>query len=316
MATELGHARRVHELSALLPHGVDRRDRVTLATSSSSVSRWLAHGALVLVHPGVLAIAERSGDWAVRARAAVLWSRGPLSHLSALAVHDLVPTPPGPLHVTVPADRWPRGAPEVVAHRTTLPVRVCRVQGLPVLQPARSLIDAWSWALSPWRNPAARREAPVVRQAVIEAVRTRAVDVAEVRAESAHQRLHAGRAALTGLLDLVAGGCQSELEIWGVTHVLRLPGLPPPVQQHRVTLPDGRRVDLDAAWPEARVAVELDGAAFHGSREQRERDLRRDTALATMGWVVLRFSYRRLTTDPEGCRREIEAVLRRRLAER
>ncbi|WP_100500975.1 DUF559 domain-containing protein [Geodermatophilus chilensis] len=305
----------MHDLAQLLPHGVGRRDRVTLATSSSSVSRWLAQGALVLIHPGVLAVAERSDDWGVRAWAAVLWSRGPLSHLSALAVHRLVATPPpGPLHVTVPADRWPRGAAEVVAHRTTLPVRVCRVGGLPVLEPARSLVDAWSWASSPRRNPAARLETPLVRQSVIEAVRDRCVDVADLRAESAYQRQHAGRAALTDLLGLVAGGCQSELEIWGVTHVLRLPGLPPPVQQHRVVLLDGRRVDLDAAWPGARVAVELDGAAFHGSRQQRERDLRRDTALAALGWVVLRFSYRRLTTDPEGCRREIEAVLRRRLA--
>ncbi len=64
------------------------------------------------------------------------------------------------------------------------------------------------------------------------------------------------------------------------------------------------------------MAVALDGAASHGSRDQRERDLRRDTALAALGWVVLRSSYRRLTTDPEGCRREIEAVVRRRLAER
>ena len=31
------------------------------------------------------------------------------------------------------------------------------------------------------------------------------------------------------------------------------------------------------------MAVELDGAAFHGSREARERDLRRDTALAALG---------------------------------
>ena len=92
--------------------------------------------------------------------------------------------------------------------------------------------------------------------------------------------------------------------------------MPPFVQQHRVGPADGRSVFLDAAWPELRVAVELDGAAFHGSRDQRERDLRRDTALAALGWVVLRFSYRRLTTDPAGCRREIEAVLRRRLAER
>jgi very-short-patch-repair endonuclease len=306
----------VHELAALFPDGAARRDRVTLATSSSSVTRWMTRGDLVLVHPGVLALADCADEWPVRARAAVLWARGPLSHLSALAVHRLVPVPPPPLHVTVPADRWPRGCSDVVAHRTTLPLDTVRVTGLPVLDAARSLVDSWSWAAVPRRDPHAAREVPLVRQAVIEAVRTRAVDVEEVRAASVRQRLHAGRPALTDLLDLVAGGCQSELEVFGVLHVLRGAGMPPFVQQHRVGPADGRSVFLDAAWPELRVAVELDGAAFHGSRDQRERDLRRDTALAALGWVVLRFSYRRLTTDPAGCRREIEAVLRRRLAER
>jgi hypothetical protein len=64
----------------------------------------------------------------------------------------------------------------------------------------------------------------------------------------------------------------------------------------------------------ARVAIELDGAGFHGSHAARERDLRRDTALAALGGVVLRFSYARLMADPLGRRREIEAVVRRRLA--
>ncbi|WP_336028727.1 DUF559 domain-containing protein [Geodermatophilus sp. FMUSA9-8] len=305
----------MHDLAALVPHGAARRDRLTLATSSSSVSRWMAQGDVVLLHPGVLALAERALEWPVRARAAVLWARGPLSHLSALAVHQLVPAPPGPLHVTVPADRWPRGSTGVVAHGTTLPMRPVAVSGLPVLAAARSLVDAWAWAATPGRNPRAASEVPVVRQAVIEAVRTRAVDVDDLRSASDAQRRHAGRAALGALLDLVAGGCQSELEIWGVLQVLGGPGIPPFVQQHAVALADGRRVFLDAAWPELRVAVELDGAAFHGSREQRERDLRRDTALAALGWVVLRFSYRRLTTDPDACRREIEAVLRRRRTE-
>ena len=69
---------------------------------------------------------------------------------------------------------------------------------------------------------------------------------------------------------------------------------------------------LDAAVPGLMVAVELDGAAFHGSPEARERDTRRDVALAGLGWVVLRFSYRRPTREPEACRREIRAVCRAR----
>ena len=94
--------------------------------------------------------------------------------------------------------------------------------------------------------------------------------------------------------------------------MLRIPGIPAPAQQHRVFLPGGRYVDLDAAYVEARVGVELDGARYHSSREDRERDMRRDTALATLGWVSLRYSYRRLTGEPGACRRDIEAVVRRR----
>jgi hypothetical protein len=158
---------------------------------------------------------------------------------------------------------------------------------------------------------------PIVRQALIEAVRDRGVSVTALRTESAAQRAHAGRVALGRLLDLIAGGCESELEIWGVTHVLPgPPDVPAWTQQFPVRLPDGRWVKLDAAYREARVAVELDGAAFHGSRSARERDLRRDSALAALGWVVLRFSFARLMADPDGCRREILAAVRRRLANR
>ena len=95
-------------------------------------------------------------------------------------------------------------------------------------------------------------------------------------------------------------------------HVLALPGIPPCEQQHKILLPGGP-VRLDAAWPEVKLAVELDGAAFHGSPEARERDLRRDAALAARGWLVLRFSYRRLLREREACRAEILAAYRRRV---
>ena len=156
-------------------------------------------------------------------------------------------------------------------------------------------------------------EQPLLRHLVIDAVRRRDVRARDLRAESDRQPLHSGRAALRELLELVEGGCQSELEIFGVQHVLRIPGIPAPVQQHRVFLPNGRYVDLDAAYLQAKVGVELDGARYHSSREDRERDMRKDTALATLGWVSLRYSYRRLTGEPAACRGEIEAVVRSRL---
>lgn len=307
----------MHQLATLLPDSVARREDVARATSTSTVSRWLTRGDLVLLQPGVVALPERSADWGVRARAAMLWTGGPLSHVSALHAAGLVTAPDGPVHVTVPTRRLPRGGTRVVTHRSDRRLVTVRLSRLEVVAVERSIVDAWAWAHMPARNPRAEREVPLVRTALIDGARSRMVGVPAVTRESDRLPLHAGRSALVSLLGLIAGGCESELEIWGVTQVLPgPPTVPAWVQQHQVSLQDGRRVRLDAAYPEARVAVELDGAAFHGSRAARERDLRRDTSLAALGWVVLRFSYERLMRDPEGCRREIVAVVRRRLVNR
>lgn len=306
----------MRDLAQLMPAGVTSRIDLTLASSASSVARWTAAGDLVHVHPGVVMLPRALEDPTARARAATIWAKGPLSHASALGLWDALPQQPGRLHVTVPADRFPRRTTGVVVHRTTLPLSMTAIQAIPVTTLGRSLVDAWDWSHR-HRKGVPHGGLPAVRQAVIECVRERRISVGALRAESAAQRVHAGRAALAELLDLVAGGCQSELEIWGVTRVL--PGPPrisAPIQQHAVRLDTGRWVHLDAAYPDALVAVELDGAAFHGSRTARERDLRRDSALAALGWVVLRFSYARLMSDPEGCRREIEAVVLARLSAR
>ena len=62
--------------------------------------------------------------------------------------------------------------------------------------------------------------------------------------------------------------------------------------QRRVVV-GGRRFRLDAAYEEVLLAVEMDGAAWHGSRRQREDDIHRDALLATAGWQTLRSSYAR-----------------------
>jgi hypothetical protein len=304
----------VHRLVDLLPEGLIGRAELADVASSRSVTRWLHAGELVQLQPGVVGLPESAGEWHVRARAASRWAGGPLSHLSALQAMRLIPVDDGPVHVTVPLDRCPRGGRGVFAHRSDRRLVTVRCGLLEAIAPERSLVDAWAWAHSPGRNERATAERPVVRQALIEAVRSRQVRLPAVRRASDTLGSHPGRDSLVHLIDLLAAGCESELEIWGVQNVLPgPPSVPPYVQQHRVVLPDGRRIKLDAAWPELRVAVELDGAAFHGSRADRERDLRRDTALAAAGWIVLRFSYARLMSDPEGCRREIVAALLARL---
>ncbi len=299
------------DLLALLgPHGVARTSDLTRRVDRHTLGRWVADGRLLRPHRGVLAVPDCWDRWQTRVLAGVLATGGVVSHASALVVWRVLADDGGPVHVSVPAGRRALGSPGLVVHRVG-DLAPDRLGAFPVTPLPRSLVDAWGQAAG---RHGSRRAVDRVRGAVIGTLRERQVAVAHVLGEAARRPALPGRRGLVDLLRLVEQGCQSELEIWGVRHVLGGPGMPRFEQQHRVVLPSGAAVHLDAAVPHLRVAVELDGAAFHGSAEQRERDIRRDVALAALGWVVLRFSHRRLTQEPEACRREILAVCRTREA--
>ncbi|PRY45720.1 uncharacterized protein DUF559 [Geodermatophilus tzadiensis] len=268
--------------------------------SARTLSTWVTGGRLVRVQPGVFATPAAARRWRVRVAAALAGRDAVASHGTALALWELVPPPAGPVHLTVEDGRSARGSAGVVVHRNS---RACtdrrRVTGLPVTSVERAVVDAWG---SP--APPSRAE---VRAAAITAVARRLCRPADLARELAVSIRVPQRAQLATLVGLLADGCRSELEIWGCTHVLRAPGMPAFVQQRRVTV-GGRTFVLDAAYEEAMLAVEMDGAAWHGSSRQRESDIRRDSLLATVGWQTLRFSYRRLTGDPQACRRDVLAV--------
>ena len=72
-----------------------------------------------------------------------------------------------------------------------------------------------------------------------------------------------------------------------VRMALHLGGLPAPAVQHPVVVRN-ERYRLDLAYPEARLAIEYDGADHRGQRRAR-RDLLREAALVAAGWKILRF---------------------------
>jgi len=284
---------------------VDLTERV----SERSVRTWVKQGRLQLLHPGVVVLAARREDWLVRAHAAVLYTNGVLSHTAALALWGAITQRPVKLHVVVPAGRGLRSGRGVIVHRTTSDERPFDIEGLPVTGLETALVESWSLLN--------RRSAPpgalaVARAAVIDAVRSGRTTAGRLDELVSTRTNLAERSELRNLLSMIAGGCQSELEIWGVRRVLNIEGLPKPVQQYRVELPNGPAY-LDAAFPLVTLGIELDGAAYHGGRQARERDIARVAALAGLGWQILRFSYRRLTADPTSCSREIAAAYRQRL---
>jgi very-short-patch-repair endonuclease len=288
-------------VAAVGERGWTTRPELLTRVSRQTVDVWVADGKLVRLRPGVFALPSSAPHWRTRIAAALHERNGGVaSHATALALWELIEHPPGPVHVTVELTRSARGSAGVVLHRSPgVDDERRRVGSLSVTTVERSLVDTWG-------RPAPLRR-PDVRAPLIAAVRRRSCSPRDLRTELDRRPRLAGRAELARLIGLLADGCQSELEIWGCVQVLRAPGMPPFVQQRRVVV-DGEVFFLDAAYDEVRLAVELDGAAWHGSRQQRERDIRRDALLATVGWQTLRFGFRRMTTAPDACRRDIRAA--------
>ncbi|SDM25154.1 hypothetical protein SAMN05660642_02013 [Geodermatophilus siccatus] len=194
--------------------------------------------------------------------AAVYGTDGVLSHTSALTVWR-VAAEHTPVHVSVPASRRALQRPGLTVHRVR-DLSIDRLGPYPVTGLPRSLVDAWGLAHGAHGRP---RLVELARGAVITTLRERQVGVGQLTAELTRHPTMPGRAALRQLVGLVAAGCRSELEIWGVRHVLRAPGMPRIVQQYPVGLPFGT-VHLDAAIPDLRIAIEMDGAAFTGHRRR------------------------------------------------
>jgi very-short-patch-repair endonuclease len=87
-------------------------------------------------------------------------------------------------------------------------------------------------------------------------------------------------------LEFVPGGSAAELR---VLDVLRETSLPRPVQQHVVRV-DGRRFELDYAWPEHRVFVEYYGLNVHSRPSAVAYDSERLNLLTSLGWIPLIFT--------------------------
>lgn len=273
--------------------------------SRSTLRTWVATGRLVRLRPGVLALPVAAENWRIRVAAAVHGREAVASHVTALALWELMSHPPGSVHVTVDPRMSGKDSLGTVVHRAAgAYAERRRVSGLPVSSAERAVVDAWRGCAPDGRS--------AIRAAAITGVRRRICSPRELRYELTRMAAPRGRAELVGLVDLLADGCQSELEMWGCLNVLRAPGMPSFVQQRRVRVGTETFV-LDAACEETMLAVEMDGAAWHGSRTQREADIRRDALVATAGWQTLRFSFTRMTRSPEACQREIRAVHAARL---
>lgn len=269
-------------------HGVVSRTQLLDAgVTDRAVHRRVNSGRLLRLHRGVYAVGHaqlrREGRWL----AAVL-AAGPgavLSHRSAAALHG-IRDGDGAVDVTTTRRVAARG---VVVHRTTVlgSRDVTTRRGVPVTTLPRTLVDL-----------AGTLTADQLGMLLRETDRLGRLDATVLRdlAARVDRRRDAGaralRAALADRERLATSLTLSELEDRFLA-LLHAEDLPRPLTNHPVA-----GFKLDAAWPDERVAVELDSWAFHHDRVAFQADRARDVRLVRAGWRVVRFTHADVVERP------------------
>lgn len=279
---------------------VTRPQLRTRGLSRGSIDEAVRTGRLVRLERGVYLVAGAPLTAEVRLLAKVL-SAGPdavASHRSAAWLWDLGVDAPTMHEVTVGRARRPRTAALVVHQaRDLVSVVAGRRRGIPVTDLGRTILDCAS-------DPA------IDVQLLVDAARrhhrlSRTLLPAVV---TAHARR--GRPGLRRLREVVAldDMPHSDFERL-VTRWLRANDVDGWALHHRVVVPEFGPIELDLAWPDRRVAWELEGADHRDRRLVHDRDTRRQNALALAGWTVFRLTYRRWVRRPEQVLAELRSTL-------
>jgi very-short-patch-repair endonuclease len=221
-----------------------------------------------------------------------------LSYWSAGWLWGLIRSSPKPFHVTATGPRRLRNRPPVRVHRARNLVDADRrlEQAIPVTSVARTYLDL-AEVMKPRRLPGLLKRGEDLE----------ILDAHDLLACRDRSRGHKGAKPLSRALARyrpTTRVLRSDVER-AFLALVEAAGLPLPATNYIVGA-----YELDAHWPEAGLAVELDAYETHGTRVSFESDRQRDAELAAVGITVVRVTERRLEDDPAG----IVAQLRRMLA--
>lgn len=261
---------------------------LTAGLSPPAVRRLVRNGAWDRVRPSVYRLwtPPASDDrWSQRLWAAGLWlgNAGAVSHRAASLWWRLDGISTAPVELTT-SGRHRSSDPSLILHRVVsfdtddVVVR----GGMRITSVPRTLIDLCAVA------------APgIVEKAFECALRLGLSDGERIRSALANGgRRPRGAGILAELLDDFPGiSTESVLEtlVWGL---LRDGGVPQPERQYQVRDASGVVVArLDFAYPDALVAIEADGHAYHSTRRDWHRDRERQNILVRLGWKVYRITW-------------------------
>lgn len=265
---------------------------VACGVSAATVQRRARQGSWERLHPAVYLVGGHRLDDEARVRAAWLWAgeAAAVSGPAAAYWHGLLDRAPDTVEVTVPRRSAPTGRPEVRVRRRDLPwqdvisTRDLQLTAVPltVLETAVALPDG-----STFLDRALQRRVrfPTAYRAFCRNMGRR------------------GSSAAGRLLSAAADRADSAAERL-LVRILREAGISGWVLGY----PFGNWT-IDLAFPEQKVAVEVDGWAWHVDPERFRSDRRKQNALVRDGWDPLRFTWHDLDGHPAAVVGEIDATV-------
>jgi very-short-patch-repair endonuclease len=280
-------------------HGVVTAGQARAAgLTNHSIRHRIRTGRWRAIHRGVYAIAGVPSTAEQRIIAAVL-AYGPIAvaaSLSAAWLLGLLERPREAVCLVLPAGQHRkriRGTQLMQVALTKSDVRT--IKGIRCTAPERTIVDL-----------AAVLSERALEAALDDAVQLGLTTVPKVRRYIRERNLghRPGMKVLRRLLeDRTAGVPQKELEKLFLRK-LRAAGLPDVIRQH----PCGTRF-IDVAYPDAKLAIELDGLRDHFSADAFKKDRRRQNEIVLAGYTVLRFTWE----DVRDRWPTVEATIRRAL---
>lgn len=223
------------------------------------------------------------------------------AHAAGLRLGD-----PGPLDVLISASRrrpeqplrFSPDLPAISIHRTVqLPREQVSANNPAMTTPARSLIDAASWAISDSQAQLILFAGCQQRLATAQQIRSIVTGLS---------RVFRRKLILETLADIEGGvTALSELDFTKLCERYRLPKPELQVKRSDTT---GRVRYLDAYWPSWRLQVEIDGA-HHMNVLSWEDDMCRQNAVWLAGDRLLRFTARQIRLQPQVVAAQVRAAL-------
>jgi very-short-patch-repair endonuclease len=248
-------------------------------------------------HQGVYRATSAPRTATCQAWTAVLGARAVLSYLSAAQWWGLPVEQDGRIHVTRRERQRFATHKLIRIHRTLLvPEAVTSRFGLRITTRTETLLDCLGWL-----------PVPAARNLLDRAFQQGWLAPRDLDRRLDDQPGRWGNRQLARLARECRPGIEAESER-RLQRLLEQAGIRGWVANHPVKV-GGRRFRPDIAFPEVRLAVEVDGWAYHRTKQQRDADVERDNLLMLAGWRVLRFTWEDVRDRPDYVLAMIRSVL-------